>query len=183
MRGFVFFLFVMLFSALMAQSRGTKVALNNDTDGFKLIVDGEPFMVKGMNWDYYPVGTNYTYNLWDESESTIKSILDSEMPLLQKMGVNTLRIYSGIPKQWITYIYKNFGLYTVLNHTFGRYGLEVNNDWKQFTDYGNENVKEILLRESIEMVNQYKDTPGLLLYLLGNENNYGLYWEQPPIAP
>jgi hypothetical protein len=27
------------------------------------------------------------------------------------------------------------------------------------------------------MVASYKDTPGLLLYLLGNENNYGLFWE------
>lgn len=26
------------------------------------------------------------------------------------------------------------------------------------------------------MVEEYKDTPGLLLYLLGNENNYGLFW-------
>jgi len=26
------------------------------------------------------------------------------------------------------------------------------------------------------MVNEYKDTPGLLMYLLGNENNYGLFW-------
>jgi hypothetical protein len=26
------------------------------------------------------------------------------------------------------------------------------------------------------LVAQYKDTPGLLMYLLGNENNYGLFW-------
>jgi hypothetical protein len=28
-----------------------------------------------------------------------------------------------------------------------------------------------------EMADLYKGTPGLLLYLLGNENNYGLFWE------
>ena len=71
----------------------------------------------------------------------------------------------------------------------GFYGVQKNisiypNPATHFISIDNdENVKEILLRESIEMVNQYKDTPGLLLYLLGNENNYGLYWEQPPIAP
>ncbi len=27
------------------------------------------------------------------------------------------------------------------------------------------------------MAEEYKDTPGLLLYLLGNENNYGLFWD------
>jgi beta-galactosidase/beta-glucuronidase len=33
------------------------------------------------------------------------------------------------------------------------------------------------MAEVTAMVNEYKDTPGLLLYLLGNENNYGLFWE------
>jgi hypothetical protein len=29
------------------------------------------------------------------------------------------------------------------------------------------------------LAEEYKNTPGLLLYLLGNENNYGLFWEGP----
>jgi hypothetical protein len=27
------------------------------------------------------------------------------------------------------------------------------------------------------LAREFKGTPGLLLYLLGNENNYGLFWE------
>ena len=27
-----------------------------------------------------------------------------------------------------------------------------------------------------KMAETYKNTPGLLMYLLGNENNYGLFW-------
>ena len=33
-----------------------------------------------------------------------------------------------------------------------------------------------LLTEVSEMAETYKDTPGLLLFLLGNENNFGLFW-------
>jgi beta-galactosidase/beta-glucuronidase len=45
------------------------------------------------------------------------------------------------------------------------------------TEYSDPRVRELLLAEVTQMVNEYKDTPGLLLYLLGNENNYGLFWE------
>jgi hypothetical protein len=35
----------------------------------------------------------------------------------------------------------------------------------------------LLLSEVKAMTEEYKNTPGLLMYLLGNENNYGLFWE------
>ncbi len=34
----------------------------NDEDGSRLKVDGEDFMVFGMNWGYMPIGQNYTYD-------------------------------------------------------------------------------------------------------------------------
>ena len=147
-------------------------------DGYKLIVDGKDFIIKGMNWDYYPIGTNYTYSLWDQSDTTIKEVLDQEMTLLKNMGVNTLRIYVGIPKKWIAYIHKNYGIYTMLNHPFGRYGLTINGEWMANTAYDHPQVRELLLREVSFLAEEYKDTPGLLFYLLGNENNYGLYWKE-----
>ena len=39
-----------------------------------------------MNWDYYPIGTNYSYNLWEQSDDLVKEALDAEMGLLKKMG-------------------------------------------------------------------------------------------------
>ena len=92
------------------------------------------------------------------------------------MGVNTIRQYTGVPAKWIKYIYENYGIYTVLNHSFGRYGLTIKGKWEANTDYSNPSVKELLLKETKEMVEEYKDTPGLLMFLLGNENNYGLFW-------
>lgn len=154
----------------------SKVSLKNDLGGVKLNVNGNDFFINGMNWDYYPIGTNYSYSIWQESDELIKSALDHEMPLLKNMGVNTIRQYTGIPAKWIKYIYETYGIYTVLNHTFGRYGLTIKGTWMPNTDYSSPLVKELLLKEVREMINQYKNTPGLLMFLLGNENNYGLFW-------
>lgn len=153
-----------------------KVAVISSADGMKLTVNSKNFFINGMNWDYFPIGTNYTYSLWNQSDDFIKRALDNEMGLLKNMGVNTIRQYIGIPSKWIKYIYENFGIYTVLNHSFGRYGLTIKGRWEPNTDYSNLNVKELLLKEVKDMVNEYKATPGLLMFLLGNENNYGLFW-------
>jgi hypothetical protein len=102
--------------------------------------------------------------------------LDLEMPLLKNMGINVIRQYIGVPPKWVKYIYENYGIYTMLNHSFGRYGLTIKGKWEPNTDYSNPNVREILLKETKEMVSQYKETPGILIFLLGNENNYGLFW-------
>lgn len=171
---------ILLFACVYFYSRanGTEVSVQKSEDGYTLIVEGKEFMVKGMNWDYYPIGTNYTYSLWEQSEIIIKRVLDQEMTLLKDMGVNTLRIYVGIPKKWIAYIYENYGIYTMLNHPFGRYGLTIGDEWMANTVYDHPKVKELLLKETSLLAKEYKNTPGLLLYLLGNENNYGLYWKE-----
>jgi len=173
---FVSFLFFFLLSTYSFSQVGT-VSVKKATNGFSLELNGKAFFITGVNWDYYPIGTNYKYSLWRQSTNTIKAALDYEMPYLKKMGVNTIRLYTGIPPVWIKYIYENYGIYTVLNHPFGRYGLTVNGKWEPNTDYSNEGAKDVLLKEVKELAVQYKNTPGLLMFLLGNENNYGLFWQ------
>jgi hypothetical protein len=162
---------------LISFSQSQQVTVSKADQGFKLLVNQQPFIINGMNWDYFPIGTNYNYSIWKQPEKVIKEALDQEMSLLKNMGVNTIRVYTGIPKNWIQYIYENYGIYTMLNHSFGRYGLTINGGWAPNTNYADPRVRELLLKEVNEMVNEYKNTPGLLLYLLGNENNYGLFWE------
>jgi hypothetical protein len=152
------------------------VSLKESPEGYKLSVDNKEVIINGVNWDYTPIGTNFSYSLWQQSGDVIKAALDNEMPMLRNMGVNVIRQYTGVPAKWIEYIYKNYGIYTMLNHSFGRYGLTIRGKWEPNTDYSNPLVKELLMKETVEMVRQYKNTPGLLLFLLGNENNYGLFW-------
>ena len=169
--------FVLLLISTSCISQQSKVIVKKENNGFVLEFNGKPFFITGMNWDYYPIGTNYKYSLWQQPAATIKEALDYEMPLLKNMGVNAIRQYAVIPPEWIKYIYNKYRIYTVLNHTFGRYGLTINEKWEANTDYSNQSVKETLLKEVDSMVFKYKNTPGLLMYLLGNENNYGLFWQ------
>ncbi len=172
----MFFAFILLAFFAGACTQTEQVGVVERKDGWRLLVNGEAFMVNGMNWDYFPVGTNYTYNLWDQSDAFIKKALDDEMSLLKNMGANAIRVYTGIQPEWITYIYQTYGIYTMLNHSFGRYGLTLDGEWVGNTDYADPLVIKMLLDEVKELAETYKDTPGLLMYLLGNENNYGLFW-------
>lgn len=157
-------------------SQANNVSVVSNEKGMKLKVDGKDFMINGMNWDYFPIGTNFNYSLWKQSDDVIKAALDSEMGLLKNMGVNTVRLYTGIQPKWIKYIYENYGIYTVLNHTFGRYGLTIKGKWTPTTEYRDAATREILMDEVTKMAEEYKNTPGVLMFLLGNENNYGLFW-------
>jgi len=167
---------VLLMISATAVAQSDRIEVKESDDGWRLLVNEKPLMVNGMNWDFFPIGTNYMYSIWNESDEFIRDALDYEMALLKNMGVNSIRVYTGIPKKWIEYIYDNFGIYTMLNHSFGRYGLTLDGAWVANTEYSDERVVELLMREVTELAREFRGTRGLLLYLLGNENNYGLFW-------
>ncbi len=177
LRGFFMYLaFSMIIPFVQAQSARVDVVRNNE--GFTLVVNGEPIMINGMNWDYFPIGTtNPSYNFWGQSDDFIKAALDSEMSMLKNMGVNAIRQYLGVKPKWVRYIYEKYGIWTMINTTFGRYGVTIDGTYVPNTEYGDPRVQEILIAEATAMVEEFKDTPGILLYMLGNENNYGLFWE------
>lgn len=153
---------------------GAKV--ETDAEGSVLTVDGRPFFVRGMNWDHYPVGTNYTYSLWAQPDAEVEAVLRREMPLLRAMGVNALRVNDDIPARWVRWIYEEYGIYTMVNPLFGRYGIELDGRWIPNVDYSDPAQRAAIRERTLASVERYKGTPGLLLYLLGNENNYGLEW-------
>tara|TARA_R110000787_G_scaffold59922_10_gene135872 strand:+ start:15960 stop:19241 length:3282 start_codon:yes stop_codon:yes gene_type:complete len=170
-------IFLFLFTSVLF-SQQNNVSVIKDASGMKLQVNGEDFFINGMNWDYIPIGTNtVNANFWKKSDDIIKAGLDTEMSLLKNMGVNVVRQYTGVPARWIQYIYENYGIYTMLNDPFGRYGLTLDGVWTPITLYDDPKTQEYLLAEIDKLVIEYKNTPGLLMYLLGNENNYGLFWQ------
>ena len=168
--------FFLLSSAMLAQSSQVSVVSNDQ--GMKLVVDGKDFMINGMNWDYVPIGTNVVdAKFYEKPDDIIKAGLDAEMALLQNMNVNVIRQYTGVPAKWVKYIYERYGIYTMLNDSFGRYGLTIDGVWTPITDYKDARTKELLMSEITNMVTEYKNVPGILMYLIGNENNYGLFWQ------
>ena len=161
----------------LAWAAPNHVAVLEDDNGFKLQVDGEDFFVYGMNWGYMPIGENYSYPFWDKSDAFIKEALDTEMALLVDMGVNAIRQYDVIPPRWVEYIYETYGIYTIVNNLVGRYGASINGVWVPQIDYSDEATRSELRKQLMDSVEKYKDTPGVLMWILGNENNYGLHWD------
>jgi hypothetical protein len=153
-----------------------KVTTYQDANGWKLQVNGEDFYVKGFVWGYTPRGENYSYNLWDQPEELIKAVLDHDFGLMAKAGVTANRSFTIIPPKWVTYIYETYGIMSVINPLMGRYGASIDGVWVPFTDYSDPRTREILQTEVLEIVEKYKDVPGVLMFALGNESNYGLSW-------
>lgn len=149
--------------------------VSNDA-GTRLQVDGEDFMVLGVNWDYFPRGTTYSYNFWSEPDEIVKAGLDREMSVLKAMGGNAIRAYAGIQPKWVRYIYETYGIFTVLNHAVGRYGVTVDGVYVANTDYSDPAARAQIVGEVEALVDEFQGTPGVLMWLLGNENNYGLVW-------
>ena len=160
----------------VASAQDTVVTTVKDENGWRLQVNGEDFYMKGVVWGYTPRGENYTYNLFGQSDEQIRKVLDYEFGLMAEMGVNSIRTFTKIPPKWITYIYREHGIMSVVNPLMGRYGYNIDGQWVPFTDYSDPRTREILKRDMAEWVREYKDVPGVLMFAFGNESNYGLSW-------
>ena len=159
-----------------APARREAVHVLRDSSGWRLQVDGRDFLVRGMNWDYIPIGQNYSFDLWQQPDDVVTAALDREMSLLAGMGVNAIRIGAGIPPRWVQWIHDRYGIYSIINHTVGRYGWTLNGVWHPSVDYSDPRMRAALTADVAATVQRYRDCPGVLMYLLGNENNYGLSW-------
>ena len=152
------------------------VTTYKDDNGWRLLVNGEDYYIRGVVWSYTPRGENYNYNLWREDETLVKKVIDYDFSLLQAAGVNSIRTFMMIPPKWVTYIYETYGIRTVINPLMGRYGYTVSGRWQPFTDYSDPVTRAVLKADTLSIIDQYKDVPGVLMFALGNESNYGLEW-------
>ena len=105
------------------------------------------------------------------------------MKQLQRLGVNAIRLFSDVPPQWVEWMYTNYGIRVALNHLMGRYGFNVDGVWESNIDYANPAHRKAILSSLETTVKRYANTRGVLMWLLGNENNYGLHWTSFEIEP
>ncbi|MBT6177523.1 MAG: hypothetical protein HOI23_09760 [Deltaproteobacteria bacterium] len=152
------------------------VELVNEQGNRLLLVDGKPTLVKGMNWGWMPIGHNYSFSLWNQPEEVIIEALKRDMTLLKDMGINAIRQIDGIPPKWVEYIYDRWGIMSAVNNFLGRYGMLVEGRWENPTNYENPKTRQAIVEQVRAMAERYKDTRGILFFMLGNENNYGLHW-------
>jgi len=167
-----------------------------------LMVDQKPYIIKGITYAPTKIGqspdkgtmanwmeedTNENgkadgpYDAWvdangnnkqDENEPTV-----GDFQLMKEMGVNTLRIYHhpDVPnKELLRAMYKQYGFRVIMGDFLGKYTLGSGAKWFEGTDYENEEQKKNMMESVKEMVMKYKDEPYILIWALGNENNYGV---------
>jgi len=176
---FGFFLFVCLLG--MATAPKAKVYIRKlKKSHYQLIVDRRPYIVKGVCYSPIPIGENHEYDWWsDPNKPWI-----SDGKLMKEMGLNSIRIYQcgenpEAVKKVIRDLYELYGIRTILGHWLGFWEYPC-------PFYGDKTFQDKIKKEVLEMVNLYKEEPGILLWILGNENNYsclGLInkWSTPEI--
>ena len=65
-----FFGYLIFFIALnLFAQKSEMVSVLKNESGMKLMVNEKPFMIYGMNWDYFPIGKNYEFNLWNNQKN------------------------------------------------------------------------------------------------------------------
>lgn len=169
---------------------------------WQLLVNNRPYTIKGITYAVVKVGQSpddgslkswmeYDYNNNGKCDGPYDAFVDvngngeqdrhepsiGDFELLKQMGVNTIRIYhqpSEIDKKILRDLYKRFGIRVIMGDFLGKYALGSGATWFDGTDYDNEEQKKTMLESVRKMVEEFKDEPCILLWLLGNENVYGV---------
>lgn len=169
---------------------------------WQLRVNGKPYVIQAVtytptkvgqspdegtlaNWMFEDTNNNGKidgpYDAWVDKNRN--SIQDTDEPvvgdfqLMKEMGVNTIRLYHQpfeVNKELLRDLYKNYGIMVIMGDFIGKYALGSGAKWAEGTDYANPEHQENMLNSVKKMVMEFKDEPYVLMWLLGNENNYGL---------
>ena len=169
---------------------------------WRMFVDGKPFIIKGITYMPTKVGESPddgTLGNWMTEDTNNDGIPDSpyqsfidkndhnnqhpnevvvgDFQLLKEMGVNALRLYHQPfkpVKSVLRDLYKRYGIGVLMGDYLGKYTFGSGAPWDKGTDYEDPLQQAKMLKSVEDMVQEHKDEPYVLLWVLGNENNYGV---------
>lgn len=129
-----------------------------------LYVNGTKFAIKGVGYEPIPIGMNVYY----PSDRLVifndqRLYKDRDFPLLRKMNVNAVRVWSEVMNSSFLDAAWNNGtdpIYVVM-------GFWINCR----ADYNDATFRNITIDSFRAYVRQYKNYPAVLMWALGNENN------------
>ena len=155
----------LLYSRFVISSRISDVTIDKQ-NGYQLLVDGKPYLIKGVCYSPIPIGKDYEYNFWGD----LNKPWLTDGKLMKEMGVNTVRFYRTGKNpdevlQVLNDLYRKYGIRSLVGSYLGFW------NWPP-PNYADDAFKENVRAEVLEMVRLYKDSPGVLMWVLGNENNY-----------
>jgi beta-glucuronidase len=180
-----------------------KVRLVQYANGdWQLLVDGRPYVIKGITYAVVKVGQSpddgslkswmeYDYNGNGKCDGPYDAFIDKNLnnkqdkdepavgdfEILRRMGVNTIRLYHqplALNKEVLRDMHKRTGIRVILGDFLGKYALGSGASWFEGTDYENPKHQEAMLDSVKKMVLEFKDEPYILMWVLGNENVYGV---------
>ncbi|MFH1900670.1 MAG: glycosyl hydrolase [Candidatus Omnitrophota bacterium] len=148
--------------------------------GYIFYVEGKPFLAKGVIYNPTPIGEGYDYDFFTDKNKPW--LIDGK--LMKEMGINCVRIYSAgedleKTKEFIRDMYDKFGIYTIVSDWLGLWSYPGAN-------YADKEFREKTKKRILNIVEVLKDEKGLLMWILGNENNYTFsgkigFWTSPEI--
>lgn len=188
--------------------RGDVELIQYENGHWQMLVDGKPFMVKGIAYAPTPLGRSAhegydPNNAWMKADTNNNGKIDGpdeawidmnknntqdpdeptvgDFAILKKMGVNTLRLYHhAADKEVLRRLYKEYGIRVIMGDLLGMYAVGSGAEWYKGTDYTNAEHRENMKKSVREMINEYKDEPYILMWMLGNESNYGEVGDPDP---
>ncbi len=176
---------------------------------WQMRVDGKPFMIKAIAYSPTPVGKTpdqgYNLDSWMVSDLNGNGKIDGafdtwvdknrnnqqdpdekvvgDFALMKEMGVNTIRLYHhSMNKDLLRQLYKDYGIRVVMGDLLGMYAVGSGAEWFKGTDYTDAGQKEKMKESVRQMIMEYKDEPYVIMWMLGNESNYGEIGDPNPAS-
>jgi len=121
----------------------------SDHSSRMLLIDGEPFFIKGVCYHPVPVG----------SRARTFDRLEEDLDLMKAAGINTVRVYEPIKDRKILDQFLEAGVKLIIS-----FGYNQNGDY------------DILSGSFVDYIVKFKDHEAILFWELGNEYNYHPEW-------
>ena len=168
---------------------------------FQFTVHDRPFIIRGISYFPTPVGQSPDYGYkahsdWMTSDDNRNKRIDGpydtwvdvnangkkdgneaevgDFRLLSDLGVNTIRLYhQAVNKPLLRDLSDTYGIRVLMGDLAGAYTMGSGADWEVGTDYSDRDQREKMRKSVRDMVETHKDEDYVLMWVLGNENNYG----------
>lgn len=138
------------------------------THGRQLLVNGLPFLMRGVGYAPTPIGDDPDYSPahGDYFTSNYAALYNRDLPLLRQMGANTVRLWGwqddGDHGEFLGAAY-NGGVAPI--YVIASYWIPGG------LDLSAPAVRDQLTSEFVTMVTVHKDNPAVLMWAIGNELN------------
>ncbi|MEI8010918.1 MAG: glycoside hydrolase family 2 TIM barrel-domain containing protein [Candidatus Omnitrophota bacterium] len=192
----------------IVESRGAGLVrlVKYATGEWQMLVEGAPYFVKGVTYAPTEVGLgpdkDFNFDArWMFTDKNNNGLIDApyeawvdndsiagrhqpvgDFALLQKMGINTIRIYAPsssagryaphlINKPLLRDMYRRFGIRVMMGDFLGAYTIGSGASWDRGTDYTDPRQRARMKEIVRDKVMDLKGEPFVLMWVLGSENN------------